>query len=253
MVDGFEIYGNAGAIAVLYHNVQNGCVPNQISNNKIYGVSIGVQLNGCTKNTLVIYNKMYWTGSGHTAVLLTPFVDCEPTDVIINHNYWGAPCSVNIGVENQGTEPVDARYNWWAEQDGPSSIDSNNPNLDATTGRPANGLGDKVIGPVRFDPWYGVDAYATASKYNVNIGEPILFSAANSFSWDEDGDNSDEISYKWTFGDGVYSFSKIISHVYNTPGTYQVILMVEVADYNLDPDFESGFLRDYDYITITVS
>jgi len=143
-VDGFEIYGTAGTIAVLYHNVQNGCVPNQISNNKIYGVSIGVQLNGCTKNTLVIYNKMYWTGSGHTAVLLTPFVDCEPTVIIINYNYWGAPCSVNVGVENQGTEPVDARYNWWAEQDGPSSLDSNNPNLDTTTGRPANGLGDKV-------------------------------------------------------------------------------------------------------------
>jgi uncharacterized repeat protein (TIGR01451 family) len=251
-VDGFEIYGDTGAIAVLYHNVQNGCVPNQISNNKIYEVSIGVQLNGCTKNTLVIFNKMYWASSGHTAVLLTPFVDCEPTGIIINNNYWGAPCSLNIGVDNQGTETVDARYNWWSADDGPSSP-SGYDNYDAFTGRIADGLGDKVIGPVMFDPWYGVDSYGHATKYTVHVNDELIcFDGTDSFAYDETG-YIPITTYKWTFGDGSYSFDSYICRFYHNAGLFQVSLLTECSSYTLDPDFVSGFLRDWTYFTVTVT
>jgi hypothetical protein len=224
--------------------VRNGCVPNQISNNKIYGVTIGVQLNGCTKDTKVIFNKMYWTNSGHTAVLLTPFGECQPTDIEINYNYWGAPCSPNIGVENRGTVVPDARYNWWSAEDGPTSLDINNPNLDNVTGRPADGLvgrADYVIGPVRFDPWYGVDAYG---EVRIISGRLIYYGGSDSFAYDETGYINGSITYHWYFGDGLESFVCSATHTYDEPDTYNIELKIKVLSYALDHDFVSGFLTD---------
>lgn len=255
-VDGFEIHGGAGDIAILYHNVEDTCKLSQISNNTITGVTWGVQINGCTDQTRVYHNKMPWENSGHTAVLITTSAVCDqqPGENFIrniNHNYWGAPCSINVGVNNQGGVTPDARYNWWNRDDGPSSPDEYD-NYDAITGRIADGIGDKVIGPVQFDPWYGVDSNGSASTYIAHVGELIIFDGSSSFGYDENGYIPD-VAYKWDFDDGHYSFSRYIRRSYAVPGIYHVSLFVEVSSYDLDHEFVSGFLRDWSYFTVIVT
>ena len=47
--------------------------------------------------------------------------------------------NTNYGVENTGTNDVDATWNWWGETDGPSGV--------------ASGSGDAVSAYVLYDPW----------------------------------------------------------------------------------------------------
>jgi len=254
-VDGFEIDGNneADSIAILYHNVKDMCQPAQISNNRILKVDIAIQINGCTDSTTIIYNKIPWENqiSDKIAVLITPFGGCDPSGVEIHYNYWGVECGWNIGVWNQGTVIANATFNWWGADDGPASLEGYD-NYDAITGRLADGYGDRVIGLVHFDPWWGVESSASASKYNAHVGELICFSASDSFAYDETGDITNKIKYKWNFGDGMYSFSKNYCRSYSQPGTYTVSLMVEVSSYDLDNEFVAGYLRDWDTFTIVV-
>ena len=66
------------------------------------------------------------------------------------------------GVENEVSEVVDARFNYWGASNGPSSAsDSDAPFADPVTGRLADGDGDAVsespvqagVSNVRFHPW----------------------------------------------------------------------------------------------------
>jgi uncharacterized repeat protein (TIGR01451 family) len=254
-IDGFEFDGRdvATSVAILYHNIETGCVENNISNNIIDKVDIGIKIDGCTQDTTIVYNKIIWDKYtfGKIGILITESLGCEPENVVINYNHLGIDCGVNIGVLNEVSIIVDARWNWWGADDGPSSP-PNGDVYDAITGRIANGYGDKVVGLVNFDPWWGVDAEGTVTPTETFIGELIYFDASDSFAYDENGEiDEQDVEYMWNFGDGKYSYSKQCTHIYNSPGIYNVILRIKVINYDIEDVY--GFLFDFLYFTITIS
>ena len=67
-----------------------------------------------------------------------------------------------------------------------------------------------------------VDSAKDASGSNyANVSEPILFDASGSF--DPDGF---QLTYKWDFDDGSTSSQKIVSHEFESDGTYTVVLTI---------------------------
>ncbi|ELY44637.1 right-handed parallel beta-helix repeat-containing protein [Natronorubrum tibetense] len=72
-----------------------------------------------------------------------------------------------------GGDEVDARWNWWGAESGPSGGVS-----DPETGTTASGSGDSVSSDVRFDPWTGTEPVDDAPQFAVSITEtnsPITF------------------------------------------------------------------------------
>ena len=179
------------------------------------------------------------------AVKIREHVDAG--SVTIHHNKFLRNCESDaLGVENKNPcVPVDARFNWWGAPNGPSGEVT-----DPVTGRKADGYGVGIVdnGLVKFDPWAGVHAEATASKTEVETGEVVHFDATKSFAYHLDG-TINSYSVYWDFDDGFYSFDKQTTHRYNTAGIYHVSLRVRASDTNL----ETGFMYDWDYVTIVVT
>lgn len=80
-------------------------------------------------------------------------------------------------------------------------------------------------------------AKAKADKTEVVIGENITFDASESADVDKD-----ELTFIWNFGDEDRSQKETVTHSYNEPGTYNVVLLVS-----------DGELEAYDFLTITVT
>jgi uncharacterized repeat protein (TIGR01451 family) len=255
MIDGFEFDGRnyTDSVAILYHNVESRCAPAIISNNTIAKIDIGIKIDGCSDDTTIIHNRIRWAKRtfGKTGIVITESGGCEPDNVEIHYNYLGIPCGLNKGIWNQVSIIVEATYNWWGEDDGPSSP-RNADTYDAITGRIADGFGDQVIGLVHFDPWWGVEASGEVYPTNALVGELIHFDASDSFAYDIDGAIPEEdIQYKWKYNDGYYSFSKHSIHIYDSPGEYKITLSIRVIDYNLEEVY--GFLYDFAYFTVYIS
>ncbi len=253
-IDGFKFdaRNHPNSVAILYHNVESGCVPAQISNNIIIKVPIGIKIDGCTDDTTIIHNRIIWEQRtiGKIGMIITSSGGCEPDNVEIHYNYLGVPCSMNIGVWNQVNNMVNAILNWWGEDDGPGSPNSGYT-YDAITGRIADGNGDDVIGIVHFDPWWGVEACGIVDPTDVALGQPVHFDASCSFAYDENGPiNPGYIEYMWKFGDGSYSYSKTCTHIYNTPGIYDVVLRIKTSIYYIQG--ENEILMDFAYYTVNV-
>ncbi len=83
-------------------------------------------------------------------------------------------------------------------------------------------------------------------------GEIVHFNAFDSFAFDEYGVIEEEdVEYMWRFGDGHYSFMKQCTHIYDTPGQYNIILRIRVFDYYIEE--VGGFLMDFAYFTVYVT
>ncbi|WP_254807817.1 right-handed parallel beta-helix repeat-containing protein [Natronosalvus amylolyticus] len=124
----------------------------------------GIHVRWGSVNASVVENTI--SNNGDRGV----YVDAE--DVTLrNNSIVGNP----TGVRSNGDE-VDARWNWWGDENGPSGFVS-----DPVTGTTANGDGDSVSSNVRFDPWTTVDPNAepffavTIDSTNapVEVGETI--------------------------------------------------------------------------------
>jgi len=81
------------------------------------------------------------------------------------------------------------------------------------------------------------------------VGEPIFFDSDNSFACHINGSFYDFYDVQWKFDDGSYSFNDATSHIYNTPGVYEVSLRVRAVDMHLWP----FFMIDWDRTIITIS
>jgi len=168
-------------------------------------------------------------------------VTVNGNDVTISNNVFDHGCDPDsIGV--YATEPVNAECNWWGAPNGPNGGLMN----DGTT---ADGYGVQVIGSVDVEPWIGVHAEAVASSYSVETGEAVIFDAEG--SWAADFDGTYEPIYYWAFGDGFYYGNmRQTSHVYDTPGTYEVYVRVRGDGIG---GLHSNFMYDWAYLTITVT
>jgi immune inhibitor A len=121
--------------------------------------------------------------------------------------------------------------------------------IDPISGRKADGYGVELIdnGPIWFDPWAGVDAEVSVDSTSVELGLSIHFDSSESFSYHLDGTPND-YTVLWDFDDDTYSTSLTPSHVFDTPGIYDVSLRVEAIDTELHP----GIMYDWDNVTINV-
>lgn len=136
--------------------------------------------------------------------------------------------SGNYGVQVIGTPargPVDARYTWWGDKDGPTA--------------PANpaGKANPVSADVAFSPFYKnkqMTATSTVvptpivsfdwSPFEVMAGEDIAFDASATLLLSATGIQS----YEWKFMDGNETITAIpyISHAYEKAKVYKVTLKV---------------------------
>jgi len=287
IVDGFKITSNfeMNSTGILYHNVDCGIYQNffnntvtvtaspycsdiivmdddyaqfasdvylesVISNNTIIDVDIGIMLDGCSNCGMIVYNHIEWPYGtiGKIGILISDSGDCEPENIEIHFNHIGVDCGDNYGVLNQVGNMVNATLNWWSNPDGPDSPLEFDV-FDPVTGRIADGFGEKVGGLVHFDPWAGIDACMTVSKMSAMVGEPIFFDSDNSFACHINGSFYDFYDVQWKFDDGFYSFNDATSHIYNTPGVYEVSLRLRAVDMHLWP----FFMIDWDRTIITIS
>jgi PKD repeat protein len=141
---------------------------------------------------------------------------------------------------------VNAELNWWGKPDGPDGGLMDDGTL-------SNGQGVKVIGNIDVEPWLGVNAEASASTLAAETGEVILFSSAGTwaYTFGECCQTAEElpIEYLWEFDDGSYSMEENPAHVFDAPGTYNVILEI----YSSDSRLWGELMFDWAYLTIEVT
>ena len=287
MVNGFIIDGRnkADTVDIMYRNVRSGCVSNAIVNNSIqnstFGIAIwsssdifigrnliqyhayAIHIAGDSHDTMIEYN---WILENDVGILVTEYGGFEPDGIEAYYNYIYSNCAMDIGIDNQVSNIVEATHNWWGT-DGPSGGIP-----DAITGRIADGYGEQVIGNVHFDPWAGVEASGSVTPTSALTGDIIHYDSSDSFAYggtigpaDWNPDNYNYvldgtplgIQYFWDFDDGLYSFQQSGSHIYDSPGTYTVVLRVRALDGYLDQCDGyyggDGFLFDFKQFTVTVS
>jgi hypothetical protein len=294
-IDGFSIIGGnpTQSTAISLRNVRSGCIPNKVVNTSIDSFYSGIELWN-SSSVLVDRNRVrdsfsaliIDSGSDMIEVMHNWFLDnsigvfiknnsfTHPSSFDIHYNYIDTFCSSDIGLWNEIEDfIVNATDNWWGKADGPTSP-ANNPVYDAFTGRHAESVdGEIVIGTLRFDPWAGMGSVAKFSTMNVSVGEQIVFNASLSWGYtgqigsnDWDSSNLNFVlqriplsiwDYKWDYGDGNQGYQQITTHIYDSPGTYTVMLRIRSGDISLDrcdghrPD-EDGFIYGYSYYVINV-
>jgi PKD repeat protein len=154
--------------------------------------------------------------------------------------------NTGLWVNEHVSEIIDARYNFWGAPNGPGG-----DYIDICTGAISDGYGQIIEGEpdlVCFEEFAGVHAEATASDTSVQVGTPIIFDAAGSYSMNLDG-SMGTIDYLWNFDDGFYSTEESTGHVFDAAGTYRVGLRVS----GYDSAIWGNFMYDYEEILITVT
>jgi PKD repeat protein len=152
-----------------------------------------------------------------------------------------------IGVKSLTSFSINAELNWWGVPNGPDGglMDD---------GKTADGYGVKVIGDlVDVEPWIGIHAEIAnpVGTFEVEVGTPIHFDSSESWAYTY-GECCQEaellpMQYEWNFDDGTYSHNKDPTHIYTSPGTYYVSLMVDAPGI---PGLYANTMFDWDYVTI---
>jgi hypothetical protein len=73
------------------------------------------------------------------------------------------------------------------------------------------------------------DAFFYADKVDALVGEDVVFT----------NDSRDAVEYEWDFGDGTYSMAVNPVHVYNSSGTFEVILTAYTRKGNSDKAYQT--------------
>jgi len=234
-----------------------------ITRNYIHDNTNAIHIDGDSHDTMIEYN---WILENDVGILVTESGGFEPDGIEAYYNYIYSNCAMDTGIDNQVSNMVEATHNWFGV-DGPCGGIA-----DAVTGRIADGSGEQVIGSIHFDPWAGVEASGSVTPTGALIGDIIHYDASDSFAYggsigpaDWNPDNYNYvldgtplgIQYFWDFDDGLYSFQQSGAHIYDSSGTYTVVLRVRALDGYLDQTDGyyggDGFLFDFKQFTVTVS
>ncbi|MPZ52970.1 MAG: PKD domain-containing protein [Acidimicrobiia bacterium] len=95
-----------------------------------------------------------------------------------------------------------------------------------------DGCGSRDYGHGR-DQNVGPTAVAQVKTTPVVIGEPVVFDGSMS---SDDATPSDDLEYNWDFGDGATGEGREATHVFDTAGTYEVVLTVTDSEGATDTD-----------------
>jgi PKD repeat protein len=91
-------------------------------------------------------------------------------------------------------------------------------------------------------------------EITVEVGKPVLFDADGRYAWIFENCEAccepveAHLQYEWNFDDGTYSHIPRTTHVFDTPGTYVVSLMVDSGNF----PYHSPMMFSWDYITVEV-
>jgi PKD repeat protein len=208
-----------------------------------------------TDETAIIQGSMLISVDDVTVKYLefTPNTDAAVTveddvmDTMFECNKFRKDCVADaVGIVAEGTSLVTAELNWWGRMDGPDGglMDDGI----------ASGFGVFVLGDVMVEPWIGIHAEIAEPTGTIEVesGSAVSFDATGSFAYSF-GSCCEETSlhkqYEWDFQDGSYSHNKMTTHVFDSPGTYEVSLMVDAPGI---PGLYSNFMYDWAYVTVHV-
>lgn len=152
-----------------------------------------------------------------------------------------------VGVDAHPGSLVDAVLNWWGRPDGPDGGVMDD-------GKSADGFGVKVFGDVYVEPWVGIHAEIVdpVGTVEVEVGTSVGFDGSGSWAYSF-GDCCEptllHMQFEWDFGDGAYSHNMMASHVFETPGTYEVSLRLDSPGIT---GLYGNIMYDWDYLTVHV-
>lgn len=161
-----------------------------ITDNTVSGWQHGIFLDGSVgAGSTITGNTITNNALTDSGIHIDETVDATNVDVHLN-NIVG---NEGYGVYNGSTNTLDARYNWWGNESGPSGGAS-----DPVTQTVAEGDGDTVSENVHFDPWLKSDIFppkvVSTDPYDGATGVPP--SRIVTVTFDEDvqkGSNFDDI------------------------------------------------------------
>lgn len=167
---------------------------NDAHDNTKYGIHIRDIGDLAVSSSLKIYkNKLHGNGAGifiESGVGSIGNITIQYNDIYGNTMVgWDAAHTYEqVGIYNEATTAVNAKYNWWGAIGGPAP---------ASSASAARGNGDKVTAYVTYDPWltevyatvatdsakrsYGSDAIALAKGWNTLSVPVALKGSANTF------------------------------------------------------------------------
>ena len=185
---------------------------NKIEYNIIEYNDYGIYMDGDSNNNLINRNRILY--NNFDGIHIEPYGGYDPTGTQIHYN-----CIVGnaqYGVYKDGTETVDATYNWWGDSTGPYHSTEN-----------PSGLGDNVSDNVYFKPW--LVAYFDYHRKNPVVDEPVTFDASTTT---QPCKTRTIVSYTWNFDDGNITITTdpIITHAFTESGNYNVSLTLTYDD-----------------------
>jgi PKD repeat protein len=175
-------------------------------------------------------------------------VNNDISGTILRCNKFNQNCiSDAVGVHAKSGSSVQAKYNWWGVPNGPNGGIMDDSSI-------ADGFGVKIIGNVYVEPWIGIHAEISKPMQTITVesGTPVHFDASGSWAYSFGECCEPELlplQYQWDFGDKTFSHNMKTSHIYESPGTYNITLMVDAPGI---PGLYSNTMFDWDYVTIHV-
>gem|GEM_PF-1929562 len=132
-----------------YHILSNIVISNNILMSNIWQIDVSND----ARNITIVQNDIINAIEDGIDVWSYTGVDVAPTNVKIHYNNIEGSGSFGIWVDENITEPVDARFNWWGDKTGPYH-ETSWTYMGEPYG-PHYGLGDNVSDYVLYDPWQG--------------------------------------------------------------------------------------------------
>ena len=185
------------------------------------------------------------------ATVLTIGQQCPEVVVIANDQTVevGTPCPFTVTTSGSpiptitlGGQALPSGVSFTDNFDGTGTLggipDDGTAGNYALTFTATNSLGSSLTQnfTLRINTPPAITSFPVATPSPAAVGQAISFSAA---AVDADGDT---LSYIWNFGEGTNGTAPTVTHVYNSPGTYLVYLIVT------DPS--SAFVYDQVFVTV---
>lgn len=159
--------GSIGGGGTFFHGINIGesstdtwYIENNILNgNNVGSDSVGIRIRGSLPSTSILNitnNEIFNWSNGVRS-------DSLPSGIDVNVNYNEIINNSNYGVLNGTGELIDATYNWWGDESGPSGV--------------ASGNGDAISDNVDYSPWLvpNISITKTDSPDPVAQGMPLTY------------------------------------------------------------------------------
>jgi parallel beta-helix repeat protein len=205
---------------------------NLIQQNVLENNEYGIYMDGDSDNNVITNNHIL--NNTADGIHAEPYGGNDPSGTQVHYN-----CIVgngDYGIYKDGTETINATYNWWGDSTGPYHPTKN-----------PSGLGNNVSDCVQFEPW--LKAYFEYCRHNPIVNEPVTFDASLST---KPCNTRTITSYTWNFADSNTTevTDPVIIHAFGTPGTYNVTLTLTYEDMSTATDWAIVYVAKEPYYKV---